>query len=196
MKGIVVNPLYANWSHEYPSEFCMDPVAVGFWDGEQAIVLCDSSPKTEADIIIRHHTKEKVVDYLTNAAFDGTRIIQPDARLFPYVPKWIELRGVDAKNAIPLLSKTTLDLTVEIGNLGAHRATLNDAIRETLGEDRALRQQVSPATWVKTSRGKLIDENIEDAKTIYDLWKFGTTKGFIRLRSRVTGEIEQVRVDW
>lgn len=192
MTAFVVNPVYANWSHEHDRT---EPMCIVTYDGTKSVVYSDTVPDYKG-VTVRKIKWELIQERITDAVFKGSKLVSLNLQDERIKPIWIELRGVDAENAIPLLFKTTVDLTRDLANIDAHRSTVNDAIVETLGHDRMLNRHKSPSTWTKSNAKRIIQDAIEDTLSIYDLWKFGATKGFIRLRSRVTGEVEEVQVNW
>jgi len=81
------------------------------------------------------------------------------------------------------------------------RITLNNAVSNTLGDNKSLDSADAPKLWKQGQYDTVVDYCLKDTKLCYDLWKHGRENGFVKAFTFDKEDIEdytlsKIEVEW
>ena len=193
----------SNYSHEiggWGNTHLFEPSVVATWDGEHSTVYCQKHAEIERempdDVIIKSLHPKTLGKDLEKHIEAGGKLLGHNIVKFD-LP--ILRDSLDCWTASDILSKSKvniIDTSVILRSVTGHSVPLSDAVGHTLGRDKLLNSHDAPLEWRRGQYGKVAKYCLDDAKLVYDLWVYGNDEGFIKSRSRETGEVMEYEVNW
>ena len=109
----------------------------------------------------------------------------------PYAlsPAWAELGKGNPTDMINHIEDHVFDIDVELKSIMKHQLNISDL-------SYTLHTEVYAPVWQKGSEVTIIEHCISDANIILDLVQTCSNAGYIKVRSRATGVVEGVDVEW
>mgnify|MGYP003628251425 FL=1 len=192
-----------NYSHEiggWDKTPLFEPSVVATWDGETGTVYCKKTTELDGhispDIVIKK-LHPKILGNDLNAH------IEKEGMLLGHNIKRFDLPvlkdSLDCWTASDILFKspdTIFDTSVILKSIIGHAIPLSDTVHHTLGKDKLMNSHDAPLEWRRGQYGKVAKYCLDDAKLVHELWAHGKDEGFIKARSRETGEVVEYEVDW
>ena len=193
----------SNYSHEiggWGNTHLFEPSVVATWDGENSTVYCQKHAEIERempdDVVIKNLHPKTLGKDLEKHIEAGGRLLGHNIMKFD-LP--ILRDSLDCWTAYDILAKgptTVIDTSVILRSVIGHAIPLSDAVGHTLGRDKLMNSHDAPLEWRRGQYGKVAKYCLDDAKLVYDLWAHGNDEGFIKSRSRETGEVLEYDVKW
>ena len=127
---------------------------------------------------------------------NGGIIVMKNASDYALTPAWAELERGNPTDMVMHIEDHIFDIDLEIKKAAGHTVNLQDALGPTLGEKYILHTERYAPIWKKGSKDTIVKQCIEDATIILNLANYCSDAGLIKVRSRATGVIEGVDVEW
>ena len=192
-----------NYSHEiggWDKTPLFEPSVVATWDGDQGTIYCKKTEELKGHLpdnvtIKKLHPRTLGEDLMSHIE-KGGMLLGHNIRRFD-LP--ILKDSLDCWTASDILFKgadTIFDTSIVLRSVMGHAIPLSDCVKHTLGRDKLMSSHDAPLEWRKGQYGSVAKYCLDDAKLVHDLWAHGKNEGFIKARSRETGEVVEYEVDW
>jgi len=169
---------------------------VATYDGDNSTVFCDEvdgaeplHPRAVGEHILNHIEKGGVLV--------GHNIIRFD---LPVLRDSLDCyaAGEILRSHKDSVLDTSQHLRKSSGMIGnSFFITLDDVCKHTLGIGKTVMTSMdAPIAWRDERYDEVADYCVKDAKLNWDLWRHGADHGFVKSRSRWSGEIVKLEVDW
>ena len=178
-------------------------------DGKLPKVVVAKSKKETILFTDKHHEHFKSKGYdcreldlpsvrnlVSTSIKKGLLVVGCDLPFNEIYPSWEGITHLKPTDIADNLGNHIFDLKTELSGLIGHTVCIHDAVEPTLGKGCKLKSYESPALWKKGSFKRIIQDCIDDAGNVFQLWKHGSTEGFINVRSRLSGIVERLEVEW
>tara|TARA_R100001082_G_scaffold108070_1_gene82808 strand:- start:824 stop:1435 length:612 start_codon:yes stop_codon:yes gene_type:complete len=191
----------ANYSHEiggWDKTAMFEPTVVTTWDGEVGTIYCNKSLDPAAlpkGTILKELHPKTLGDDLIKHIEEGGRVIGHNIVNFD-LP--VLRDALDCWTAGDLLGKmeSLVDTSLLCRKAGADYHDLNTLSRHTLEDTKTAAGVDAPIMWKQGRYNEVAAYCLKDSQLVHRLWTHGHTEGIIKSRSRETGEIVEIEVDW
>ena len=139
---------------------------------------------------------DKIQSEMANIVDNGGVLVLKNTDEYGINAAWTELGKSNPTDMVKQIEDHIFDIDNELKNILEHSANLQDALGPTLGEKYSLHTERYAPVWQKGSKDTIIAQCIEDATIILNLVNHCRGAGLINVRSRRTGVIKGVDVEW
>ena len=192
-----------NYSHEiggWDKTPLFEPSVVATWDGEDGTIYCKRYTDVEREMpkgtILKNLHPKTLGEDLEKHIKAGGMLLGHNIQKFDLPILRDSLDCWTASDILFKSSETVFDTASILRSVMGHAIPLSDAVHHTLGEDKLMSGHDAPLEWRKGQYGKVAKYCLDDANLVYDLWVHGNDEGFIKSRSRETGEVMEYEVKW
>ena len=176
-----------------------EPTVVCTYDGVAKTVFCNRDVSVNADIKPLH--PRELGDHLMEHIEKGGAIVGHNIINFD-LP--VLRDGLDCHAAGVILRKhkdqiidTSQHLRKATTNVGTQFfIKLEDVCKHTLGRGKLLSSADAPRLWHDGEYETVVKYCLDDAMLNWELWQHGMNTGIVKSRSRWTGDIIDLGVDW
>ena len=192
----------SNYSYDiggWGNTHMFEPTVVATYDGKDSTVFCNHDIDIDADVRPLHprDVGEHILQHIQNGgAIVGHNILRFD---LPVLRDGLDCHAAGEvlrkhKDSIIDTSNHLRKATTDIGTQFFVR--LGDVCKHTLDESKLMDSSDAPQEWRRGNYGSVAKYCLDDARLNYDLWSHGCEHGFVKTRSRWTGDIINMEVDW
>ena len=191
----------ANYSHEiggWDKTAMFEPTVVATWDGDTGTVYCNKSLDPTAlpeGTVVKDLHPQVLGDDLLAHIEKGGRIVGHNIINFD-LP--VLRDGLDCWTAGDLLGKTEslIDTSLLCRKAGVPHYDLNTLSRHTLEDTKSASSADAPVMWKQGRYNEVAAYCLKDTQLSHRLWTHGCEHGVIKSRSKDSGEIVEIEVEW
>ncbi len=92
--------------------------------------------------------------------------------------------------------KAYIDTSRDIRSITGERFTLSNLVTKTLGDDKIMTSEEAPIVWKRGGYSEVAEYCLKDCELVYDLWKYGQEKSFVKGYSIEKEEEVELGVEW
>jgi len=176
-----------------------DPVVVATYDGTDTTVFCNQDIDVDADVRPLHPRDlgEHIMAHIeSGGAIIGHNILRFD---LPVLRDGLDCHAAGEilrkhKDNIIDTSQHLRKATTEIGK--QFFIGLDDVCKHTLHTGKTMKSIDAPSVWRQGRHTDVAKYCIDDAMLNWRLWEHGNETGIVKSRSRWTGDVIDLEVDW
>ena len=191
----------ANYSHEiggWDKTAMFEPTVVATWDGGTGTVYCNKSLDPTAlpeGTVVKDLHPQVLGDDLLAHIEKGGRIVGHNIINFD-LP--VLRDGLDCWTAGDLLGKTEslIDTSLLCRKAGVPHYDLTTLSRHTLEDTKSASSADAPVMWKQGRYNEVAAYCLKDTQLSHRLWTHGCEHGVIKSRSKDSGEIVEIEVEW
>ena len=193
----------SNYSHDiggWDKTHMFDPTVVCTYDGDESTVFCNKDITVKGATVLPLHPRELGEHLMKHinagGALVGHNLLQFD---LPVLRDALDCHaaGEILKHNRDQIIDTALALRKASTNIGKqYYIKLDDVCKHTLSKAKTMRSEDAPLMWKHGDYQSVADYCMNDAMLNWELWKHGLDTGIVKSRSRWTGEIVKLEVDW
>lgn len=193
----------SNYSHDiggWDKTHMFEPTVVATFDGKDSTIFCNQDITIKGATVLPLHPRELGEHLMKHiekgGAIMGHNIINFD---LPVLRDALDCYAVGEimKNHKDNIIDTALDLRKATTNIGKqYFIKLDDVCKHTLDKSKTMSSHDAPILWKHGDYQDVADYCLNDAMLNWELWKHGLDTGIVKSRSRWTGEIVKLEVDW
>ena len=95
-----------------------------------------------------------------------------------------------------LNQRAYVDTSREMSKSAGERYTLNNLVKHTLDDSKTMDSADAPVIWKQGKYSEVAEYCLKDCQLVYDLWKHGQDKGFVKGYSIDDEEEKKMEVEW
>jgi hypothetical protein len=192
----------SNYSYDiggWGNTHMFDPTVVATYDGEDSTIFCNQDIDVDADVRPLH--PRDVGDHIMAHIEAGGAIIGHNILRFdlPVLRDALDCHAAGEilrkhKDSIIDTSQHLRKSTTMVGNQFFIR--LDDVCKHTLRQGKTMKSVEAPVAWRQGKHTEVAKYCLSDAMLNWRLWEHGNETGMVKSRSRWTGDIINLEVDW
>tara|TARA_R110002110_G_scaffold222934_1_gene436804 strand:+ start:247 stop:906 length:660 start_codon:yes stop_codon:yes gene_type:complete len=177
-----------------------EPTVVATYDGDKSTIFCNHDVDVEGADIRPLHPRdvgEHIMAHINaGGAIVGHNILRFD---LPVLRDALDCHDAGVvlrkhKDSIIDTSQHLRKATTKIGN--QFFIKLDDVCKHTLQRGKTMKSVDAPVQWGQGNHTEVAKYCLSDAMLNWELWLHGVETGIVKSRSRWTGEIVKLEVDW
>ena len=192
----------ANYSHDiggWANTHLFNPTVVATWDGQDATVFCNHDIDVDADVRPLHprDVGEHIMAHIeAGGAIVGHNILRFDLPVLRDALDCHAAGEVLRKHKDNLIDTAVLcrSASTDIGK--AFFVALDGLCLHTLSQGKMMKSADAPRLWADGDYESVVKYCVDDARLNWQLWDHGAKTGIVKARSRWTGDVSDLRVDW
>jgi len=183
----------ASFSHDSP-----EPKVIVIKQREETTIVSDfyNEHFKELGHRIERMSLPFVRNLISSSVGKGNVVFGTDLHFNKLWASWNGLMKIYPTDIAERVDNYVIDVIHDVKSILGYKVGLSDIIEPTLGRQNNLKSSDYPAVWRQGSYRRIIEDCLYDVNKLHDLWKFGHVEGFIKVRSRLTGRVEEVEVEW
>jgi hypothetical protein len=192
----------SNYSYDiggWGNTHMFDPTVVATYDGEDSTIFCNQDIDVDADVRPLH--PRDVGDHIMAHIEAGGVLIGHNILRFdlPVLRDALDCHAAGEilrkhKDSIIDTSQHLRKSTTMVGKQFFIR--LDDVCKHTLQQGKTMKSIEAPVAWLQGRHSDVAKYCLDDAMLNWLLWERGNETGMVKSRSRWTGDIINLEVDW
>ena len=193
----------SNYSHEiggWDKTHMFEPTVVATYNGDDATIFCNQDITVKGATVLPLHPRD-VGEHLMKHIEGGGTVVGHNIVAFdlPVLRDALDCHVVGrilTKHKDQLID-TAHTLRKASSNVGkAYHIKLNDVCKRTLAKAKTMSSHEAPLLWKHGDYDDVASYCLNDATLNWELVEHGMNTGIVKSRSRWTGEIVKLEVDW